>query len=85
MRNGTIYVGVTNDLATRVYQHRDGRIGGFAKDNGCRDLVWFERHDNLHDARVREARIKKWKRAWKLELIEKDNPQWKDLSDRIEH
>jgi len=47
--------------------------------------VWFERHDDLQDARLREARIKKWKRAWKLELIEDRNPQWKDLSDRIEH
>ena len=83
-RNGTIYLGVTSDLSHRIYQHREGTVPGFAKEHGCDILVWFERHDDLQDARQRELRMKKWKRAWKLELIEKDNPQWRDLSDRIE-
>ncbi|MEM7703727.1 MAG: GIY-YIG nuclease family protein [Pseudomonadota bacterium] len=83
-RNGTIYLGVTRDLAQRLFQHREGLLPGFAREHKCRTLVWFERHENIHDARQREGRMKKWKRAWKLELIEKDNPQWMDLSDRIE-
>ena len=76
---------MTSDLARRIDQHRKGSVPGFAKEYDCTLLVWFERHDDLQDARLREARIKKWKRAWKLELIEDRNPQWKDLSDRIEH
>ncbi|MEO1488627.1 MAG: GIY-YIG nuclease family protein [Pseudomonadota bacterium] len=84
-RNGTIYLGVSSDLAHRIYQHREGTIPGFAKEHNCRTLVWFERHENIHEARLREARLKKWKRAWKLRLIEEDNPQWRDLSDMIEH
>lgn len=83
-RNGTIYLGVTSDLAKRIFQHRNTQ-SGFAQKHNCRDLVWFERHDDIQDARQRELRMKKWKRAWKLELIESGNPQWKDLSDRIEH
>ncbi|MEM9311975.1 MAG: GIY-YIG nuclease family protein [Pseudomonadota bacterium] len=83
-RNGTTYLGVTNDLAQRLYQHREGTLSGFAKEHNCRTLVWFERHENIHDARQREARMKKWKRVWKLELIEQDNPQWLDLSGKIE-
>ncbi|MBD3730193.1 MAG: GIY-YIG nuclease family protein [Sphingomonadales bacterium] len=84
-RNGTIYLGVTSLLAHRIHQHLEGCVPGFAKEHGCRTLVWFERHDDIHDARLRELRMKKWKRAWKLGLIEKENPQWRDLSDRIEH
>ena len=84
-RNGTTYVGVTRDLAQRIYQHRNGSVAGFARDKGCGTLVWFERHDDIQDARQREWRMKKWKRAWKLELIERNNPQWKDLTDRIGH
>ncbi|MEM6748807.1 MAG: GIY-YIG nuclease family protein [Pseudomonadota bacterium] len=83
-RNGTIYLGVTSDLAQRMYQHRERTVPGFAKEHNCQTLVWFERHDNIHDARQREARMKKWKRAWKLRLIEDNNPQWKNLSDTIE-
>ncbi len=78
-RNGTIYVGSTSDLSARVYQHRTGMIEGFTKDNGCRRLVWYEAHEDLDGARLRERQMKKWKRAWKIELIERDNPQWKDL------
>ena len=84
-RNGTLYLGVTSDVATRLEQHRSGAVAGFAKKYGCRNLVWLERHDDILEARQRELRMKKWKRAWKLDLIEKDNPQWQDLSDRIEH
>ena len=84
-RNGTLYLGVTSDIATRLEQHRSGAVAGFARKYACRNLVWLERHDDIQDARQRELRMKKWKRAWKLELIEKDNPQWRDLSDRIEH
>jgi putative endonuclease len=75
---------VTSDLAHRIYQHREGIFPGFAKEHNCRTLVWLERHDNIHEARQREARMKKWKRAWKLKLIEDVNPQWKDLSEKIE-
>ncbi len=78
-RNGTIYVGSTSDLPARAYQHRTGMIEGFTKDNGCTLLVWYEAHEDLDGARLRERQMKKWKRAWKIELIERDNPQWKDL------
>ncbi|MAW99037.1 MAG: endonuclease [Sphingomonas sp.] len=78
-RNGTLYLGVTSDLAVRVHQHRNGLIDGFSKQYGCTLLVWFEAHDDLQGARRRELQIKKWKRDWKLELIEAENPQWKDL------
>ena len=78
-RNGTIYLGVTSELPQRIWQHREGLIEGFSKKYDCKRLVWFEHYPNLHDARAREAQMKKWKRAWKLELIEKDNPDWRDL------
>ena len=81
--NGTLYVGVTSDLAARAYQHRNGLIDGFTKEHGCKLLVWFEQHDDLEIARHRELQIKKWKRAWKIELIEQDNPQWKDLFETL--
>jgi putative endonuclease len=78
-RNGTLYLGVTSDLVQRAYQHREGLIDGFSKKYGCRLLVWYERHEQMHTALAREKEIKKWRRAWKLALIEKDNPQWRDL------
>jgi putative endonuclease len=78
-RNGTLYLGVTSDLAGRIYQHREGLISGFSKEHGCTFLVWFEAYDDLQEARRRELQMKKWKRAWKLELIEQANPRWKDL------
>jgi putative endonuclease len=77
--NGTLYTGVTSDLAARAYQHRNGLIEGFTKEHGCTLLIWFEAHDDLEQARLRELQIKKWKRTWKIELIERENPQWKDL------
>jgi len=78
-RNGTLYLGVTSDLVQRAYQHREGLIDGFSKRYGCKLLVWYEQHEQMHTAIAREKEIKKWRRAWKLELIEKDNPQWRDL------
>ena len=77
--NGTIYTGVTSDLARRAYQHRNGLLGDFTARYGCKLLVWFEAHEDLQDARARELQIKKWKRDWKLELIERANPDWTDL------
>jgi len=82
-RNGTTYLGVTSNLVQRAYQHRNGLIDGFSKDKECKLLVWFEAFDDLQEARRRELQMKKWKRVWKLELIEKENPQWKDLFDRL--
>ena len=82
-RNGTLYTGVTSDLPARTYQHRNGLIEGFTKRHGCKLLVWYEAHDDLQGARLRELQMKKWKRAWKIELIERDNPQWKDLYDTL--
>jgi putative endonuclease len=78
-RNGTIYVGSTSDLPARAYQHRTGMIEGFTREHGCKLLVWYEAHEDLDGARLRERQMKKWKRAWKIALIERDNPQWKDL------
>jgi putative endonuclease len=84
-RNGTLYLGVTSDLAQRAYQHRNGLIAGFSKRYGCRILVWYEAHDDIHDARARELQMKKWKRAWKLQAIEGMNPEWRDLFEEIAH
>lgn len=78
-RNGTLYLGVTTDLIRRGYEHRTGAYEGFAKKYGCKTLVWWEQHYDLNEAILRETRIKGWKRKWKLELIEKDNPTWRDL------
>ena len=82
-RNGTLYIGVTSDLPGRVYQHRNGLTEGFTKKYGCVLLVWFEGHGDIEAARYRELQMKKWKRAWKIELIERDNPQWEDLWDTL--
>ena len=78
-RNGTLYIGMTSDLPGRVYAHRKGLIGGFTKRYGCKRLVWFECHDDLQEARHRELQMKEWRRAWKIDLIEKTNPNWDDL------
>jgi len=79
-RNGTTYTGVTSNLPQRVWQHRTGVTEGFASDHGCKMLVWYEQHENMIEAIIREKAIKKWRRSWKLALIEKANPQWKDLA-----
>lgn len=78
-RNGTLYLGVTSDLPKRAHQHRNGLIEGFGKTHGCTRLVWYEAHDGIAEARGRELRMKKWKRAWKLRVIEEMNPHWDDL------
>nr|WP_280742584.1 GIY-YIG nuclease family protein [Sphingomonas jejuensis] len=77
--NGTLYVGVTSNLILRAHQHRAGSMDGFTKEHGCTLLNWYEAHDDLQSARLRERQMKKWKRAWKLRLIEGGNPQWHDL------
>jgi putative endonuclease len=82
-RNGTLYIGVTSELVRRVYQHRTEAIEGFTRKYGCKLLVWYEAYDDLDQARYRELQMKKWKRAWKIELIERSNPQWKDLWPEI--
>jgi putative endonuclease len=82
-RNGTIYLDVTSDLAARVYQHRNGLIDGFTRQYGCKFLIWYEAHDDIQDARLRELRMKKWKRLWKLSQIEKMNPEWDDLYESL--
>ncbi len=78
-RNGTIYLGVTSNLPERAFQHRNGQIEGFTKKYGCKMLVWYQRFENLHDARKREVQMKSWKRLWKLREIEEMNPDWTDL------
>ncbi|MBX7153242.1 GIY-YIG nuclease family protein [bacterium] len=78
-RNGTLYVGVTENLVRRSYQHKSDVNDGFTKKYGVHKLVYFEEFQNINDAILREKRIKKWNRQWKLELIEKMNPGWKDL------
>lgn len=82
-RNGTLYVGVTSDLASRVWQHRSGATPGFTSRYHVYRLVHVEAFSDVNEAILREKRIKKWRRTWKLELIERDNPQWLDLYDRI--
>ncbi|WP_328765849.1 GIY-YIG nuclease family protein [Devosia aurantiaca] len=78
-KNGTDYTGVTNDLVRRTYEHREGLAPGFTKTNGCKRLVWYETHDDISEAILREKRIKRWLRAWKVRLIEEQNPDWNDL------
>jgi putative endonuclease len=80
-RNGTIYVGVTNDIERRVEEHKNGIVDGFTKKYHVHQLVHYEKYDFIYDAIQREKCIKEWKRKWKLELIEKTNPEWKDLSE----
>jgi len=80
-RNGTLYLGVTSHLVQRIHQHREGLIPGFTREYGVKMLVWFEQHPTMDAAIQREKRIKKWNRAWKLELIESANPEWHDLAE----
>ena len=78
-RNGTLYLGVTSDLVKRIYEHKNGLVEGFTKKYNVHDLVWYEIHSSADSAITREKQIKKWNRAWKIELIEKENLGWKDL------
>ena len=78
-RNGTLYVGVTGDLSRRVWQHREGDVKGFTAKYGVHRLVWYTDFPTALEAIAFEKRLKRWRRAWKLEMIEKMNPQWLDL------
>ena len=78
-RNGTLYTGVTSDLINRVWQHRNHLASGFTDQHGVTLLVWYEPHDTMEAAILREKRLKKWSRAWKIRLIEESNPYWNDL------
>ena len=82
-RNGTLYAGVTSDLIKRVWEHRNHVVEGFTKRYGVDRLVWYEPHETMDSAIRREKAIKEWKRAWKLELIEKSNPEWTDLFEGL--
>ena len=82
-RNGTLYVGVTSNLAKRVWEHKNHVVEGFTKRYDVDRLVWYEVHEIMESAIQREKAIKEWKRAWKIELIEKDNPDWEELYDSI--
>lgn len=82
-RNGTLYTGVTSNVAKRIYEHKSGSVDGFTKKYHVHTLVWYECTENLEAAITREKQIKAWKRKWKLELIEKENPDWKDLYDEL--
>lgn len=84
-RNGAVYIGVTTELARRVWEHRNDVIPGFTRKYRCHTLVWYEPHETLESARLREQRMKEWKRAWKLREIEGLNPDWADLADVIAH
>ena len=82
-RNGTIYVGVTTDLVKRVYEHKNDVVDGFTKKYHVHMLVYFEMHNDIVMAITREKQIKKWNRAWKIQLIEQQNPEWQDLYDGL--
>ena len=82
-RNGTLYAGVTNDLARRVWRHKTGVGSAFVAKYGVTMLVWYESYQNVNEAIHREKQIKHWERRWKLELIEQINPGWKDLYQEL--
>ncbi|WP_323180571.1 GIY-YIG nuclease family protein [Kaistia terrae] len=81
--NGTLYIGVTSNLPQRVWQHREGLFDGFTKRYGVKTLIYREIHDTMESAIGREKQMKLWKRSWKIELIERNNPNWLDLYDTI--
>jgi putative endonuclease len=82
-RNGTLYIGNTDDLSRRMIEHKEGALGGFTSKFGVGRLVWFEAHEGRESAWLRERQMKKWNRAWKIELIERFNPDWADLTGEI--
>jgi putative endonuclease len=82
-RNGTLYIGSTGDLPSRVYQHKNSYVDGFTKKYSVSMLVYYEEASNTYEALNRERQLKKWNRAWKIRLIEEFNPDWKDLFDQI--
>jgi putative endonuclease len=83
-KNGTLYIGVTGRLWTRVLEHKTSDLAGFTRKYGVTTLVWYEHHHSMEAAIRREKQLKKWNRKWKLELIEKFNPAWRDLHDEID-
>lgn len=82
-RNGTLYVGVTSDLVRRLWEHKTGNFPGFTKDYGVKFLMHFEVFETMDQAIAREKAIKKWHRDWKIQLIEKENPGWRDLAEDL--
>ena len=82
-RNGTLYIGVTSDMAKRVWEHKNDLVEGFTKRYHVHSLVWYELHESMESAIKREKSMKEWKRVWKLELIESVNPDWDDLYHTI--
>jgi len=79
-KNGTLYIGMSNDLERRIFEHKKKLIAGFTKKYGLNKLVYFEQYQYVNDAILREKRLKKWKRQWKINLIEEENPNWNDLA-----
>ncbi len=82
-RNATLYIGVTNDLARRVWEHREGLVPRFTKIYGVKTLVYYEVFDDINLAILREKRLKKYKREWKINLIQQRNPEWRDLTETL--
>jgi putative endonuclease len=82
-RKGTLYVGVTTNLIKRIYEHKQDLVDGFTRRYQVRRLVYFEEYRDVRDAILREKRMKKWKRQWKIRLIEKSNQQWMDLYEQL--
>jgi len=82
-KNGTLYVGVTSDLIKRMWEHKNNLVDGFTKRYSVHKLMWYELHETMISAITREKTLKNWKRAWKMELIEKNNPLWQDLYETI--
>lgn len=78
-KNGVLYVGVTNNLLRRIYEHKQEQVEGFTKKYHIHNLVYYEQYEDVRNAITREKQIKKWDRKWKVELVEKDNPEWNDL------
>ena len=81
--NGTLYIGVTSNLMQRVWEHKNNFVEGFTKRYNIHHLVYFEQHEDMFSAITREKRLKKWNRSWKIRIIEKQNPEWKDLYDSL--
>ena len=84
-RNGTLYIGLTNDLLRRIHEHKNDLVEGFIKKYGVHLLVYYEVFGNINDAIAREKHMKKWNRQWKINLIEKSNPDWEDLYCNLMH
>jgi putative endonuclease len=82
-RNGTLYIGSSDDLPRRIWEHRSGAVPGFTRRYGVKKLVWCEAHDTRESALLRERRMKKWNRRWKLQLVERANPAWRDLAPEL--